>query len=106
MYDAFQSAPSNDAPVSYVPAKRDLLEYNPRTGAGARAASKLPDCLDCASQRDLDRLLWQSVHGPGSEPPPPGPNADGVDKVRLGAGAGQAGRGGRSVAGRAGTSVP
>jgi hypothetical protein len=22
-----------------------------------------------------DRLLWQSVHGPHSTPPPPGPNA-------------------------------
>ncbi len=87
MYDAFQGTPANDAPVSYVPAKHPLLEYNPRTGPGARAASRLPQCLDCASQRDLDRLLWQSVHGAGSEPPPPGPNAEGIDPVRLGAAA-------------------
>ena len=25
----------------------------------------------------LDRVLWKSVHGPKSEPPQPGPNADG-----------------------------
>jgi hypothetical protein len=56
-------------------------------GAGARAAARLPQCLDCSSQRDIDRRLWQSVHGAGSEPPPPGPNAEGVDPVRLGEGA-------------------
>jgi hypothetical protein len=31
----------------------------------------------------MDRLLWKSVHGLGSEPPPPGPNAEGIDPVRL-----------------------
>jgi DNA-binding beta-propeller fold protein YncE len=83
MYDAFQGAPANDAPVPYVPAKHNLLEYNPRTGPGARASARLPKCLDCSSQRDVDRLLWMSVHGLDSEPPPPGPNAEGIDPVRL-----------------------
>ena len=31
-------------------------------------------------QRILDRILWQSVHGADSEPPPPGPNAAGIDE--------------------------
>ena len=30
-------------------------------------------------QRIVDRILWQSIHGAESEPPPPGPNASGVD---------------------------
>ncbi|MCW3000551.1 MAG: beta-propeller repeat protein [Solirubrobacterales bacterium] len=83
MYDAFAGTPANDAPVPYVPAKHDLLEYNPRTGPGARASARLPKCLDCIGQRDMDRLLWKSVHGLSSEPPPPGPNAEGIDPVRL-----------------------
>jgi hypothetical protein len=32
---------------------------------------------DRISQRLLDRVLWKSVHGPRSEPPPPGPGANG-----------------------------
>ncbi|MCW3017634.1 MAG: beta-propeller repeat protein [Solirubrobacterales bacterium] len=83
MYDAFGGTPANAAPVPYVPAKRDLLEYNPRTGPGARASARLPKCLDCIGQRDMDRLLWKSVHGLRSEPPPPGPNAEGIDAVHL-----------------------
>ena len=30
---------------------------------------------DRVPQRVLDRQLWQAVHGAGSKPPPPGPNA-------------------------------
>ncbi len=83
MYDAFESKPVNAEPFNYVPAKIPLLEYNPRGTASARAAARLPTCLDCASQRDLDALLWKSVHGEGAAPPPPGPNAEGIDRDRL-----------------------
>jgi hypothetical protein len=31
---------------------------------------------DHIAQRLLDRVLWKSVHGPNSEPPPPGPGAE------------------------------
>ncbi len=84
MYDAFSPAPDNAEPYTYVPAKVPLLEYNPTGTASAREAAKLPTCLDCASQADLDRLLWKSVHGERAVPPPPGPNAAGEDPVRLG----------------------
>ena len=83
MYDAFDPNPVNAKPFSYVPAKTPLLEYNPRGTASARAAKRLPQCLDCASQRDLDALLWKSIHGEGAAPPPPGPNAEGIDRDRL-----------------------
>jgi DNA-binding response OmpR family regulator len=33
------------------------------------------DDLDAVPQHTLDSILWASVHGPGSTPPPPGPNA-------------------------------
>jgi hypothetical protein len=31
--------------------------------------------VDGWPQRVLDRVLWRSVHGAHSKPPPPGPNA-------------------------------
>ena len=75
MYDAFQAQPSNDAPYDAIPAKVDLLERNPATGPGARASARLPQGLDEIPQRELDALLWKSIHGWDSAPPPPGPNA-------------------------------
>jgi phospholipase C len=77
MYDAFTAKPDNAEPFTYVPAKVPLVEYNPAGTPGARAAARLPKCLDCVPQHVLDRLLWRSVHGWRSQPPPPGPNAVG-----------------------------
>jgi hypothetical protein len=31
--------------------------------------------IDSMPQHDLDTVLWKSIHGADSEPPPPGPNA-------------------------------
>jgi hypothetical protein len=59
-----------------------LLETNPTGTAAARAADRLPDCLDCMSQRELDAMLWKAEHGQGAQPPPPGPNASGLDDER------------------------
>jgi DNA-binding beta-propeller fold protein YncE len=84
MYDAFDSSASNAEPFTAVPPQYPLDETNPAqpTSAAAREAAKLdlrvPDRIP---QRLLDRVLWKSVHGPQSEPPPPGPNADGEDAV-------------------------
>jgi hypothetical protein len=84
MYDVFQSQPSNAAPYDAIASKIPKLEKNPGGTSGAREAARLPKCLDCISQPDMDRMLWQSVHGLNSEPPPPGPNADGNDEPVLG----------------------
>ena len=75
MYDAFQATPANSEPFTFVPAKVDLLEKNPATGPGAAASRALPRGLDRAPQREMDALLWKSVHGWRAIPPPPGPNA-------------------------------
>jgi DNA-binding beta-propeller fold protein YncE len=75
MYDAFQARPANDAPYDAIPAKIDLLERNPSSGPGALAAARLPQGLDEIPQREMDALLWKSIHGWSSTPPPPGPNA-------------------------------
>jgi hypothetical protein len=77
MYDAFQSTAANGDPYMYAPSKVDLLETNPSAGPGAAASARLPSGLDAIPQRQLDRLLWKSVHGWHATPPPPGPNASG-----------------------------
>jgi DNA-binding beta-propeller fold protein YncE len=81
MYDAFTGKPDL-APYTFIPARVPLLETNPSGTPGARASARVPRCLDCASQRELDALLWKSVHGQDAVPPPPGPNASGLDDER------------------------
>ena len=81
MYDAFSGSPDNAEPYSAVGPNVNLLERNSASTPGARASSKMPlDKLDQVPQRDLDRVLWKYVHGRKAEPPPPGPNASGVDE--------------------------
>jgi hypothetical protein len=78
MYDAFDPQPHNSDPYTAQPATYPLLEENPATPASAasdltaRTNMTIPDQVP---QWLLDRVLWQSVHGTRSEPPPPGPNA-------------------------------
>jgi DNA-binding beta-propeller fold protein YncE len=80
MYDAFDSEPLNSEPYSAVPATYPLSETNAAkpSSAAAREAARIDTSVpDRIGQRLLDRVLWKSVYGPRSEPPPPGPNADG-----------------------------
>jgi YVTN family beta-propeller protein len=76
MYDAFRSTPEL-APYSVAAPTYDLTERNPAPAtAFLRRAAKFhtstPDHID---QRTLDRVVWKTVHGAHSEPPPSGPNA-------------------------------
>jgi hypothetical protein len=75
MYDAFSAAPANVAPFTAVGPKTNLLATNPPAASAAQARALQFRGIDQLSQREEDRLLWQSVHGAGSVPPPPGPNA-------------------------------
>jgi DNA-binding beta-propeller fold protein YncE len=76
MYDAFQSTPSNAAPYNVLAPTYPLLERNPNTAAN-RALSRGRDFVhpDQVPQDVFDRVLWYSVHGRHSQPPPPGPRA-------------------------------
>jgi hypothetical protein len=78
MYDAFTGSPDNSTPFNAVPPTYNLLEENPApSGAAAKAGDKFDLTIpDQISQRLLDKIIWQSVHGPNSTPPPPGPNAE------------------------------
>jgi YVTN family beta-propeller protein len=83
MYDAFDSDPSdNSEPYEAITPEVDLLERNTEDSPNARLSRRLPlDFTDRTPQRILDKILWQYVHGEDAEPPPPGPNASGLDEA-------------------------
>jgi hypothetical protein len=84
MYAAFSAKPENIAPYSVVQPTYPIDERNSATAANARLSKSLRlNRTDSVPERVLDRILWQSVHGARSTPPPPGPNA-------VGSGAGDA----------------
>ena len=76
MYDAFGPTPSNSAPYNALAPTYPLLERNANTAAN-RALARGRDFVhpDRVPQDVFDRVLWYSVHGAGSQPPPPGPRA-------------------------------
>ncbi len=76
MYDAFGPTPSNSAPYNVLAPTYPLLERNANTAAN-RALARGRDFVhpDRVPQDVFDRILWYSVHGAGSQPPPPGPRA-------------------------------
>jgi hypothetical protein len=77
MYAAFTSEPLNSAPVDAIPANIDLLERNPAAAPWAALSNRLPlGELDAVPQAQLDAILWKSVYGAKSTPPPPGPGAE------------------------------
>ena len=84
MYDAFDAgAADNDDPYDAITPQVNLLERNPPNGPAARLSARLPlDFTDRSPQRLLDTILWKYVHGADAEPPPPGPNASGIDSAR------------------------
>jgi DNA-binding beta-propeller fold protein YncE len=89
MYDVFTPNPDNDGVYEAIAPQVDLTERNPEDAPNARFSQRLPlGFTDRTPQRYLDRILWQYVHGPDSEPPPPGPNASGLDEARWRAGGG------------------
>ncbi|HEX6457734.1 MAG TPA: alkaline phosphatase family protein [Thermoleophilaceae bacterium] len=76
MYAAFQGTPSNAEPYNAIVPAQSRLATNSATAANAALSRSLHlDHTDDVPQRELDRILWQSVHGAHSQPPPPGPNA-------------------------------
>ena len=80
MYGAFQSTARNISPFNAVAESQNMLATNPSGTRGARESAKYDlTNVDAIPQRDLDRLLWQSVHGQHSKAPPPGPNASADD---------------------------
>ena len=76
MYDVFSPTPVNSAPINNIPTKINLLTRNTPAAPYARASSRLPlGTPDLLPQGELDSIIWRSVYGANSTPPPPGPNA-------------------------------
>jgi hypothetical protein len=77
MYDVFTSRPLNAAPCDVIPAKVDLLARNTQAAPWAALSNSLPlGEIDAVPQGQLNAILWKSVHGADSTPPPAGPNAE------------------------------
>jgi hypothetical protein len=76
LYDAFDAQASNTDPYTAIAPAIPIDERNTAQSPGA-AASRRMDFrgLDRVPQRRLDAVLWKSVHGASSVPPPPGPNS-------------------------------
>jgi len=76
MYDVFSPTPVNSAPVNNIPTTINLLARNTIASPYARVSSRLPlGTPDLLPQGELDSIIWRSVYGANSTPPPPGPNA-------------------------------
>jgi DNA-binding beta-propeller fold protein YncE len=85
MYDAFTRAPANSAPYDAIVPNIDMTAVNPNTARNRRASAGLPlNQPDLIPQRQLDAILWHYRHGWDSAPPPPGPNASGLDRHPIG----------------------
>jgi len=76
MYNVFSPTPVNSAPVNTIAPKVNLLTRNTLAAPYAQASSRLPlGAPDLIPQGELDSIIWKSVYGANSTPPPPGPNA-------------------------------
>jgi sugar lactone lactonase YvrE len=82
LYDAFGSRASNSAAYDAIMPGLDMTATNPNTARNRRASAGLNfGTLDQIPQRRLDAILWHYRHGFDSQPPPPGPNASGLDHL-------------------------
>jgi YVTN family beta-propeller protein len=78
MYDAFISGNEkpDDAPYTAIQPTYSLKTLNTASSPDAKLSSELPwNQLDQVPQAISDQILWQSVFGARSTPPPAGPNA-------------------------------
>jgi hypothetical protein len=77
MYDVFTSKPLNTGAVDAIIPAIDLLERNTPASPWAAQSSQLSLAkVDSVPQWQIDEILWKSVYGADSTPPPPGPNAE------------------------------
>jgi DNA-binding beta-propeller fold protein YncE len=80
LYHSISRYRDNPAPYNAIVPNVDMTATNPNTAANRRASKGLPlNVADQVPQHRLDAILWRYRHGPGSKPPPPGPNASTED---------------------------
>jgi DNA-binding beta-propeller fold protein YncE len=82
LYNAFSPTAENSEPFTAIKPQQNLNERNPDTPANRAAVRGLNlKEVDRVPQRKLDAMLWKSIHGMDAQPPPPGPNASGLDEA-------------------------
>jgi hypothetical protein len=80
MYDVFTSKPENLAPYSAVVPQQSRTVLNTAHSPGAAQSARFDFSVpDQVPQRVMDAILWKTVHGRNSQPPPPGPGASSDD---------------------------
>jgi phospholipase C len=83
LYDAFDGTAQNKDPYTAIQPNIPIDERNTESSPAAAASKRMNfRKLDSEPQRNLDAVLWKSVHGEDAVPPPPGPNASGEDEAR------------------------
>jgi DNA-binding beta-propeller fold protein YncE len=88
LYDAFISG-SEQPDVEgtryhAIQPQQSMTQTNPANAPNAALSRALPfDSVDAVPQRLSDRIIWQSVFGRGSNPPPAGPNASPEERERA-----------------------
>jgi DNA-binding beta-propeller fold protein YncE len=85
MYDAFDTtADPNGTGYTAVQPTQSLRELNTARSPSAALSARLPfNRLDAVPQEIFDRILWHSVYGAKSTPPPPGPNGSAIEHQRA-----------------------
>jgi Phosphoesterase family len=80
LYDVFGPTEENKDPYTAIAPNISIDERNTASSPGAAASSRMDfRQIDSMPQRSLDAVLWKSIHGADSVPPPPGPNASAGD---------------------------
>ena len=84
MYDVFAPTAVNSAPIDGLPVTVNVLDFNTASSPDAEWSTSLAlGVPDQVGQATLDQIIWHSVHGAGSQAPPPGPGAVGEDEGEL-----------------------
>jgi YVTN family beta-propeller protein len=88
LYDAFISGseqPDVDGTrYTAIQPEQSMTETNSSSAAAAALSRALPfDKVDAVPQRLSDKIIWESVFGAGSSPPPAGPNRSPVERARA-----------------------
>jgi DNA-binding beta-propeller fold protein YncE len=88
LYDAFISGgeqPDVEGTRYHaIQPEQSMTETNAANAPGAALSKALPfDTVDAVPQRLSDQIIWQSVFGAGSTPPPAGPNASPEERARA-----------------------
>ncbi len=76
MYNAFTAKADNAATYTAITPNVDRMKMNTAASPDSEWSASLPlDKVDAVPQSSLDAIIWHSVFGSRSTPPPPGPGA-------------------------------